>query len=95
MKYRKKPVEIDAWQWLYSPNQAEAPLWTQDALSKWPEKGGIAFEPEHPDGARISIATLTGVVSCVPGSWIIKGIEDELYPCKPEIFEATYEKVEK
>lgn len=90
-KFRKKPVVIEAWRWLFNDNQEETPTWMTDALHVWPEPGGASFEP-HLD--RIQIVTLEGIMTAVPGDWIIQGIQGELYPCKPDIFEATYEKVE-
>lgn len=82
-KFRKKPVVIEAVQ-----NRAlnEIPQWLEDARN-----GGSV---RHlPDGS-ISIATLEGVMFANPGDWIIRGVKGELYPCKPDIFEATYEAVE-
>jgi hypothetical protein len=43
--------------------------------------------------ARISIRTIEGTMDATPGDWIIKGVAGEFYPCKPDIFEATYEAV--
>jgi hypothetical protein len=43
---------------------------------------------------RISIKTLEGIISASPGDYVIKGVQDEFYPCKPDIFEATYDAVE-
>jgi hypothetical protein len=40
---------------------------------------------------RVTIHTLEGVMEAVPGDWIIRGVKGELYPCKPDIFAATYE----
>lgn len=45
------------------------------------------------DGAHQLIETLEGNMKASPGDWIIKGIKGEIYPCKPDIFEATYELV--
>ena len=45
-------------------------------------------------GGVILINTLEGVMKAMPGDYIIKGVQGEVYPCKPDIFEATYEKVE-
>jgi hypothetical protein len=88
MKYRKKPVVIEAWRWL---DETDRPLWIDDAVRLWPETGGIAFEPDHPDGPRIAIATLEGVMIAKPDAWIIRGIKGELYACQPDVFEQTYE----
>jgi hypothetical protein len=46
-------------------------------------------------GDRLSIETLEGVMTAQLGDWIIKGVKGEFYPCKPDIFAATYEPVEK
>lgn len=94
-QFRKRPVVIDAWQWLYdrAPRDGSNPPpdWVVDALCHWPAMGSINFEPDHPEGARISIATLEGVMLARPGDWIIRGVKRELYSCKPDIFAATYE----
>ncbi len=93
-KFRKKPVVIEAWHWLFSTAQEDSPSWVLDALNIWPAIGGINFEPDHPEGPRMSIATLEGVMIARPGDYIIQGVENELYPCKPDIFQQTYERVE-
>lgn len=93
-RYRKKPVEVRAWQWLFSPEQKPSPVWIMDALSCWPAIGGVNFEPEHPAGPRMLIVTLEGVMVASLGDWIIQGVKGELYPCKPDIFALTYTPVE-
>jgi hypothetical protein len=90
-KYRKKPVIVEAWHWLFNDQQESDPTWIIDGLNRWPDMNGLAFEPDHSDGPRISIATLEGVMTAIPGDYIIQGVKGELYPCKPDIFEATYE----
>ena len=94
MKFREKPVVIEAWKWNFSNDQEESPRWMNDALHRWPDMNGAAFEPDHADGPRLCIATLEGVHIAIPGDWIIQGVKGELYPCKPDIFEMTYEPVE-
>jgi len=91
MLVTKRPVQVEAWQWNFSPEQEESPSWMNDALVKWPAIGGAAFEPDHPYGPRIVIASLEGVMTAQPGDWIIKGVKGEIYPCKPDIFEQTYD----
>jgi hypothetical protein len=93
MKYRKKPVVIQAWRWLFDPKQYDPPSWVIDALAKWPAIGGVAFKPEHPSGPCIEVVTLEGVAIARPGDWIIQGVQGELYPCKHDIFYKTYEPV--
>lgn len=78
MRYRKKPVVIDAVQY----PAAEYPDWITDAIVS----GGVNV---HPDS--LSIVTLEGLMQVSVGDWIIRGVKGELYPCKPDIFEATYE----
>ena len=79
MKFRKKPVVIEATQWF--------------KLGDHPNVEGL-----HPNGPQRTeygwIKTLEGGHIVTPGDWIITGVAGENYPCKPDIFEATYEKVE-
>jgi hypothetical protein len=76
-KFRKKPVVIEAVQL--------TPL----SLSEVEEF--VGGDLEFRDGEAI-IATLEGAMHASPGDWIIKGVQGEFYPCKPDIFEATYER---
>ena len=80
-KYRKKPVVIEAFQWCHD----EIPEWWENVSGK--------FHINVWTGS-VYIPTLEGVHEAKVGDYIIKGIQDELYPCKPDIFEATYEKVD-
>ncbi|MCY1205740.1 hypothetical protein D9M72_172960 [compost metagenome] len=103
--FTKKPATVEAWQWNFSTDQLEPPVWMNDALHKWPEVGGAAFWPSGKRGVNqstpervwwnrphIEIQTLEGVMRAVPGDWIIRGVAHEIYPCKPAIFATTYEK---
>ncbi|WP_333860820.1 hypothetical protein [Clostridium sp.] len=83
-KYRKKPVTIEAIQFLDTPEQL-------DKLSNF--MGEIEVSYENPDKPVIMIATLEGVMAASVGDYIIKGVDGEFYPCKPDIFKKTYEKV--
>lgn len=86
MKFRKKPVVIEAWH--FAEPLAKHPSWLSDALTAgtvWWQGG---------DDPHYTIATYEGDMRAVPGDWIIKGVAGELYPCKPSIFAATYEPVE-
>jgi hypothetical protein len=88
MKYRKKPVVIEAFQWTGDQAQLEDPDWACKAI----EDGIIFFE--RPDsGVEMKIKTPEGEMTTGRGDYIIKGIGGELYPCKPDIFEKTYEAV--
>lgn len=80
MKFRKKPVVIEAIQFLGDPNLQEC----LDFIGG--NCGG--------DDTRIVIETLEGMMTCSKLDWIIKGVKGEFYPCKPEIFTATYDSAE-
>ena len=80
-KFRKKPVVIEAIRFTES-NQVEAVAWM-----------GCAFPERTSEYVVLEINTLEGTMRVSPGDWIIKGIQGEFYPCKPDIFEATYEEV--
>lgn len=85
MNFRKKPVEIEAvkfdgWNW------AECYQFMSDEVLVFPQ---VLKEREY-----IKIETLEGTMTASRGDWIIKGVNGEFYPCKPDIFEKTYELVE-
>lgn len=85
MKHRKKPVVIDAVLYLGAGNtEGDPPDWLWDALESRTVK---------PDGDDLLIETLEGVMRVSKGDWIIQGVKGEIYPCKPDIFAATYEEV--
>lgn len=90
-RYRKKPVVIDAWRWRWDGRDMTAPTWATDALNVWPRVGGLEFDPNHADGPRMRMATREGVMTVRPGDWLIRGVAGELYSCKHDIFERTYE----
>lgn len=88
-KYRKKPVEIEAFLWTGGPDQTEDPEWAVEAINK----GKIFFAKDDINETIICINTLEGVMTGQQGDYIIKGVKGEIYPCKPDIFELTYEPV--
>ena len=79
-KYRKKPVVIEARELLFDTD-------VQNDICSWC-KGSLG-----PDGG-IYINTLEGKMYASTGDYIIKGVQGEFYPCKPDIFNKTYEKVD-
>lgn len=92
MKYRKKPVVIEAFQ--FKRRLDESPDWYLDALSDNTVvtcNQGKFNDPSRPCFADIE--TLEGVMRANENDYIIRGINGELYPCKPDIFEKTYEVV--
>ena len=84
--FRKKPVVIEA-----RRNEDTSASIAQE-LATW--CGGRARKNPLDHGSQIFIDTLEGTMVADWGDWIIKGIQGEFYPCKPDIFEATYELVE-
>jgi hypothetical protein len=92
-KFRKKPVVIEAVQ-LTGLGAVRNTSWLRRALDQaelWPEPGTARFAA---DVDALEIATLEGIHRASIGDWIIRGIKGELYPCKPDIFAATYEAVD-
>lgn len=93
MKYRKKPVVIDAFRWTGGEDQIEDPKWIAQALKE--AKVIIRKDDPHvPGGLSMHISTLEGDMIAVPGDYIIKEAKGELYPCKPDVFTMTYEEAE-
>lgn len=91
MKYRKKPVIIEAFQ-LGIDN---IPDWFMDKVtSNDVILHGTSSGFEHHKDTNADIKTLEGVMHADFGDFIIKGVKGELYPCKADIFEATYEPTE-
>ena len=95
MKYRKKPVEIEARQ--LTPE-------TREAISQWLNNGKsgasdnkgtlLAWYYDSNGADELYIETLEGVMVAEDGDFIIRGVQGEFYPCKPDIFAKTYEPVE-
>jgi hypothetical protein len=86
-RFRKKPVVIEAMPFDGSWESGHVILvWMGRA-----DSGVVWMEHDGLDGQRISIHTLEGTMTASPGDWVIKGVSGEFYPCKPDIFEATYE----
>ena len=77
MKYRKKPIIIEATQWLKAGDHP-AVMSNRECCAT--DDGGL-------------IQTLECNMHVTPGDWIITGVKGEVYPCKPDIFEKTYEAV--
>lgn len=81
MKFRKKPVVIDAIQW------------TGNNFDQIRKEFGKAPIVEVKAKQSLIIDTMEGIITASKGDWIIKGVNGEYYPCKPDIFDKTYEKV--
>lgn len=86
MKYRKKPVIIEAIQFEDNSDRI---------IEIYEFMGGdtIRVNYEDKDNPYLKIETLEGIMKVSVGDYIIKGVNGEFYPCKPDIFEKTYERV--
>lgn len=104
-QFRKKPVVIEAvlWKGYEGDSEVEEFLLPEDHASvgldySCPESGDSGHAPgcecSEDDPLPLLIQTKEGIMRADPGDWIIRGVQGELYPCKPDIFEATYEAVE-
>ena len=84
-EFRKKPVQIEAIQFRGSSSQREA-------LRHW-MAGGQYREPAVAtrDLGPLQIHTLEGTMTADPGDYVIRGVQGEFYPCKPDIFAQTYD----
>lgn len=100
MKYRKKPVEIEAFQMTPERrnNNSEWPHWLNEAWQKSVPQMGAVFHCAdgclEGEPTPLFIQTLEGTMKVGWGDFIIRGVKGELYPCKPDIFAATYEVVD-
>lgn len=92
-RYRKKPVVIEA---------VQVPVWDGTssivrfvdecvAIAEWCSGSSHMMDPPAGVKSGIHIPTLEGTMIASPGDWIIRGVQGEFYPCKPDIFAATYE----
>ena len=93
MKYRKKPIVVEAFQMTRHRrwNNEEWPEWLHKAWNKLTLDPGAFFSGF--DQERLYLNTLEGEMKVDYGDYIIQGIRGELYPCKPDIFKATYDPV--
>lgn len=90
MKFRKKPIEVEAVQY------DGTPLSCHQIVSFTSNSNTPAFlapKRPHAPGFVLTIRTREGVMAVSPGDWVIRGVAGEHYPCKPDIFAATYEPV--
>ena len=84
-RFRKKPVEVEARQWT-DGNGFQIVGWING-------EGGSAKLHRSETPSYIEVDTLEGTMRADHDNWIIQGVKGEFYPCKPDIFEATYEAV--
>lgn len=89
-QYRKKPVVIEAYQF---DGSADFELMNWLNKDMW-IAAYVCVIPEDKHGWHLEIETFEGIMTAKPGDYIIRGVHGEFYPCKPDIFELTYESVE-
>jgi hypothetical protein len=99
MKFKKKPVVVEAFQMTKArrTDNSEWPEWLNEAWNRPHDVAGAVFPKNYPASDatdEVVIFTLEGLHLVNFNDWIIQGVKGELYPCKPDIFEATYEKAE-
>lgn len=94
MKYRKKPVIVDALQWDGSDHRGMFEFLDGSHRSHLATNGTHFYIDHSKVTGGLVIKTLEGEHLANIGDWIIKGVKGEFYPCKPDIFKQTYEKVE-
>lgn len=92
-KYIKKPIAIEAVK-LTDNNLEAVVIWCNSSELPF---GGKAYlkTGDYLTPQAIAIRTLEGVMTANVGDWVIKDVKGEFYPCKPDIFEATYEQLKK
>jgi hypothetical protein len=83
MKFRKKPVVIEA---IEFTDEVERVIELQEFMGS-----EIVIDYKEPENPKLKISTLEGVMEASVGDWIIQGVNGEFYPCKPDIFDKTYE----
>jgi len=101
-KFRKKPVVIEAFQMTFERrwDNSEWPEWLNKAWQQGAGENGMWIDSDAPvaegreSADELVLGTLEGVHRITWGDWIIQGVKGELYPCKPDIFDATYDPVE-
>ena len=96
MKFRKKPVVIEAFKFDGDLMDTNGDYYVPDWAVSAYRHGVLYFDSEKPiyPPCELFIRTLEGNMMANVGDWIIQGVNGELYPCKPDIFEKTYEPVQ-
>jgi hypothetical protein len=105
--YRKKPIEVEAVQWtgentdevkdFVGMTEFDKPGFVTyaDLLELFPDIPGAGMSPEKPEGSPDAYVydKLHSNVGVKVGDWIIKGVQGEFYPCKPDVFIETYDSI--
>lgn len=93
-KFRKKPIVIEAFQLTYDVAKGKESIPEWAAYDEKEGKIKVQFTDKIHNSQHALISTLEGEMRANANDWIIQGVNGEIYPCKPDIFEKTYEKVD-
>jgi hypothetical protein len=94
-RFRKRPVEVEAVRWDGRNIDEVLAIVDFDRLPETEESAAYVDGPGigHTAMGELEIPTLEGTMTAMPGDWVIRGVKGDVYPCKPDIFEQTYEAV--
>lgn len=95
-KYQKKPIIVEAVNWTGGTIAPALPQWLPNVTNNVEREEEALFVPEGAvwkQGSNLWIGTPEGPSRADPGDYIIQGIKGEIYPCKPDIFTASYDEV--
>jgi len=92
--YRKKPVVIEACQWDGSIESAQEICDWANPFGHPMDEPTVSYMVYDGEATDFLIWTLEGDMTVSPMDWVIKGVSNEFYPCKPDIFEKTYEETQ-
>ncbi len=94
-RFRKLPIEVEAMRF-DGLNTEDVLDWLEPHFADSPAEdiGGTVIAPGVSELSYFTIHTLEGVMRAEPGDWIIRGVQGEFYPCKPDIFEQTHEAID-
>ncbi len=94
MKYRKKPMIVDAFKWTGDQNQTQDPEWIIEALNMAAMEVGAAIIYDAPVLFMSIQINPDEIITILPGEYILRDANGKTWTIKPDIFEATYEPVE-
>lgn len=90
MKYKKKPVVVEAFKWTGDIEQLEDPEWIVEAI----KNKDAWFINQGTENVKMVIDTLIGDMTANKGDYIVNSMSGVIHPCKPDVFEKTYELAE-
>ena len=92
-RWRKRKVVVEAWQFMPPERREEVPSWIDPRWFYEDLGPGGDRTAEHPGTPHMLIPTVAGALRADLTDWIIRGVKGEVYPCKADVFAATYEPV--